>query len=744
MAESFQSDTPGVASPRQALLTSAPLHGKFSLGGSESPDHAVLSIMPIGTDQSPLGVAANGNLFWNLPTGQGMGMGLPQQIEPEFDLNTLDDGLFIFELNVTWKSQGSAAYGFLVQVGSPGAAPIPIPTPVILAAITPAPQASIPVQNPRLRIGKGVATQVAVSPDGRWMAVSTPLGIYQYHLNSLEQAWFYPLPASPSDLRFSPAGDRLAFSDGKGTIQILRPDTGQPVAGMQTERAGTLAWAPDGRRLVSAGGCQTVIVWDAANGAKLRQLRGDLCSEGYSGIHAAWSADGKTIYAALARPIAWDASTYEPRADFTGAVLEGPMDPEILAAPAGNMLILYDGMGGPALNVLDGATGQKLRSLDVSQAMASGVAWAPDGQRLAVGHGGSGSIEIWNAATGQVLKKLDGFLATPGIAWLPDGKHLAGLTCMDGSLCIVDSETGQTFKSLKDHTVAASYMTWTSNGLLSISGLGLTSWDPKTGQSIQQSQVGSAQAWVSSWPASGPQIFLYSQSNGQAQVGDGQKQVPLEASQGIYPFHDAWSPDGKRLAGPGAVWDAQTGKILVHLSALSGSRKPDTLAWSPDGRYLALGDSLYMGPVTIVNAADGSLVASMPANTNGLNPWLGQLAYSPDGKYLAACGSLMNQGSGNSNGMLLVWDVQAKKQVALLSAGMQSDRMYTLAWSPDGRRLASGGGSGQIVVYDMTTSTPLALLLGHAGYVSAMAFSPDGRQLASTSSDGTMLLWDIP
>ncbi len=438
-------------------------------------------------------------------------------------------------------------------------------------------------------------------PMGAGWRSSTPLGIYQYHLNSLEQAWFYPLPASPSDLRFSPAGDRLAFSDGKGTIRILRPDTGQTVAGMQAQQAGTLAWAPDGQRLVSAGGCQTVIVWDAANGAKLRQLRGDLCSEGYSEIHAAWSADGKTIYAALAKPIAWDAKTYEPRADFSGTSIRRSHGPGDTGCPGRKHADFVRRHGWACTQ----RPGWRNRTEAALTGCVSGHGfWRSLGSgRTAPGRLATKSPvpSNRNAATGQVLKKLDGFLATPGIAWLPDGRHLAGLTCMDGSLCIVDSETGQTFKSLKDHTVAASYMTWTSNGLLSISGLGLTSWDPKTGQSIQQSQVGSAQAWVSSWPASGPRIFLYSQSNGQAQVGDGQEPSsswkPARASiLSMTPgrqMESAWRPEQYRTPRPAKSWST----FLLSPAVIS------QIPW-PGLRMAVVpgpGDSLYMGPVTIVN-----------------------------------------------------------------------------------------------------------------------------------------------
>ena len=65
-----------------------------------------------------------------------------------------------------------------------------------------------------------------------------------------------------------------------------------------------------------------------------------------------------------------------------------------------------------------------------------------------------------------------------------------------------------------------------------------------------------------------------------------------------------------------------------------------------------------------------------------------------------------------------------------------------IAYSPDGTRLAVGGGIG-IWLYDTATGQEVALLTGHTSVVWSVAFSPDGRTLASGSGDGTVLLWGL-
>ncbi|MCA2225868.1 WD40 repeat domain-containing protein [Nonomuraea aurantiaca] len=69
--------------------------------------------------------------------------------------------------------------------------------------------------------------------------------------------------------------------------------------------------------------------------------------------------------------------------------------------------------------------------------------------------------------------------------------------------------------------------------------------------------------------------------------------------------------------------------------------------------------------------------------------------------------------------------------------------MTSVAFSPDGKTLASGSFDKTIVLTDVATTRPLDTLTGHSGQIAALAFSPDGRSLVSGSYDGTARLWDI-
>ena len=111
------------------------------------------------------------------------------------------------------------------------------------------------------------------------------------------------------------------------------------------------------------------------------------------------------------------------------------------------------------------------------------------------------------------------------------------------------------------------------------------------------------------------------------------------------------------------------------------------------------------------------------------------MAFSPDGKTLA---------SGSFDNSVKLWDVSTGKNTATLAE--HAEAVYCVAFSPDGKTLASAGGTaslGEIKLWDVAAGKLLADLPGHAKRVIAVAFSPDGAILASAGGENIVRLWDL-
>jgi WD40 repeat protein/serine/threonine protein kinase/regulation of enolase protein 1 (concanavalin A-like superfamily) len=107
------------------------------------------------------------------------------------------------------------------------------------------------------------------------------------------------------------------------------------------------------------------------------------------------------------------------------------------------------------------------------------------------------------------------------------------------------------------------------------------------------------------------------------------------------------------------------------------------------------------------------------------------VSFSPDGQRLA---------SGNADATVKIWDSVTGKELFVLNG--HNAPVASVAFSPDGQRLVSGSQDSTVKIWDSVGGKQLFTLEGHSGTVSSVAFSPDSQRLASGSADSTVRIWD--
>ena len=174
-----------------------------------------------------------------------------------------------------------------------------------------------------------------------------------------------------------------------------------------------------------------------------------------------------------------------------------------------------------------------------------------------------------------------------------------------------------------------------------------------------------------------------------------------------------------------------TSSLRAQQPVVAPEERVSPAAFSQDGRLLAKGG----GKIELWEVTSNALLRNMPGHNavgcRGRSCTVLAVAFSPDGRWLA---------SGSEDKTIKLWEAATGQEVRTLAG--HTNGVMALAFSPDGRWLASGSKDKTIKLWEAATGQEVRTLAGHTGTVMAMAFSPDGRWLATGSEDNTIKLWE--
>lgn len=154
-------------------------------------------------------------------------------------------------------------------------------------------------------------------------------------------------------------------------------------------------------------------------------------------------------------------------------------------------------------------------------------------------------------------------------------------------------------------------------------------------------------------------------------------------------------------------------------------RSANTLAFAPDGGSIASGG--LCETIRVWKTGSTREWRRFPCDARGIN----SVVFSPDSSTLVSGGG----------GPLRLWNVETGREVARL--GEVTSGSATLAFSPDGRKLAEAKWDGSIRIWNLSTRLEETRFRGHAGQIIALAWSPDGHLLASGGYDSAVRVWQV-
>jgi WD40 repeat protein len=525
--------------------------------------------------------------------------------------------------------------------------------------------------------GTMILAETAYPDNSAWMIVDAETGQQVVELSGGPPSDNYYQPAV-----WSPDGELIATGDATGIVTIWNTEGEKLVEWRASQDViSVINWSPDGGRIITGSGANdanfkqgVADVWDATTG----ELIMTLWDYGQAVLTASWSPDGSRILTS-----------------------------------AGEAIDIWDGETGDSYIYVFGYNPQ----------------WSPDGSQFTAGSLQTNKATVFNTYSGDEAYILTGHSKSVFAAsWSPEADHIATVS-PDGTVRVWDVASPEELLNIGGY-----FPVWSPDGsalwVANAEGID-TRWDLE-----QKTQETHPEFSILAIAPAGDLRYAGTNSEGKLAVRN-----PAAGDEVVFEGHQAgismisWSPDGNEIASADlnngvSIWNATTGEERLTLSGT-------VVNWSPDGTQLIVVSKSRFGgddTVTIYDATSGESLRTLPVELpeNPLYAQLGIAIWSPDGRWIA---TTSGQDFGRSI-LLQIWDAET----GTLRHNLQGDNV---SWSPNGSRIAAIETDGIVNIWSAESGQRVHTLSDPDASITTVAWSPDGRHIATTNRYSQTKVWRI-
>ncbi|QRV85321.1 WD40 repeat protein [Ceratobasidium sp. AG-Ba] len=489
----------------------------------------------------------------------------------------------------------------------------------------------------------------------------------------------------------------------------------------------------DGRRIVSGTKSSLVQLWDADSGAAISD---PLVGHTNTVRSVSFSSDGRRVVSSSYDHTArvWDLET-------GGTVSVLPHTAGVICAIfSPDNLQVITGCFDKKIRIWDANVGNEVREpLEGHSDAVNSLAVTRNGLCIASGSSDH-TVRLWelarNSAISEPLAAHTDYVYS--VSFSPNDRQLVSGS-NDGTIHIWDTVTRTILMKIPDRKFGPVWSArYSPSGRHIIAGTWdkmIRIWDVKTGALLSEPLAGHVGAVRSVVFSPNGRRVISGSEDGTVRVWDAEIEAtpPEDGKQGLTSvWAVAFSPDSRKVASSHIdsvirVWSVETGAVLQKI-ALEQEGEARSVQFSPDGRFVSYSCN---HAVHICDAESGNAVSGPMVSHSDL---IWSIAFSPDSKRIV---------SGSRDETIQVWDVESA--VVLLGPLVgHTGGVRCVCYTPDGRRIISGGNDSIIKIWDAESGDLVwEQLVGHSRPITSITIAPDSKQIVSGSQDNTIIVWDV-